>query len=378
VAASQLSTPVVSAGIPTKEEAGGVVHFARSDGFQAALRQRVDDFFRATGLCRRDCPAMFRKTAIVLAWLAGSYALLLLTAAVWWLAVPAAVSLGLSMAAVGFNVQHDAGHNAFSDRPWLNRLMALTLDLVGGSSYVWRFSHHVIHHTFVNITGHDNDIDLGVLGRLSPHQRRLPFHRFQHWYLWPLYGLLAIRWHWVDDFKVVLTGRIGGRHLPRPRGWELLAFLAGKANFFLLALGVPLLLHPLWVVLLFYAVTSFVLGMVLSVVFQLAHCVEDAAFPLPDPATGRIDNAWAVHQVETAVDFAPHSRLAAWLLGGLNFQIEHHLLPGVCHVHYPALAPLVEQTCREHGVRYAVHPTFWAGVVSHFRWLRRMGQPCAP
>jgi linoleoyl-CoA desaturase len=374
--ASQLA-PVPSSAATANEPGDRILHFAKTAGFQAALRRRVDEFFRVTGLGRRDCPAMFRKTAIVLAWLAGSYALLLFAAGHWWLAVPLAVSLGLSMAAVGFNVQHDAGHSAFSDRPWLNRLMALTLDLIGASSYVWRYKHHVIHHTFVNITGHDSDIDLGILGRLSPHQRRLPFHRFQHWYLWPLYGFLTIKWNCVDDFKDVLVGRIGCRRFPRPRGWDLLAFLGGKANFFVLALGVPLLLHPVWAVLLFYTLTSFILGLVLSVVFQLAHCVEEAEFPLPEPGTDRIENDWAVHQVETAVDFAPKSRLACWYLGGLNFQIEHHLLPGICHIHYPALAPLVEQTCREYGVRYAVKPTFWAGVVAHYRWLRRMGQPCA-
>jgi linoleoyl-CoA desaturase len=373
---SQLSPAVESSPGAPQEEAGRVLHFARTDGFHAALRRRVDEFFQSTGLRRRDCPAMFRKTLIILSWLAGSYSLLVFVAGAWWLAVPLAISLGLSMAAVGFNIQHDAGHNAFSERPWLNRLMALTLDLVGASSYVWRFKHHIIHHTFVNITGHDTDVDLGLLGRLTPHQRRLPFHRFQHWYLWPLYGFLTIKWNWVDDFKDVLVGRVGSRRIPRPRGWALMAFLGGKLNFLVLAVGVPLLLHPVWVVLLFYGLTSCLLGLILSIVFQLAHCVEEAEFPLPDPATGRIENDWAVHQVQTTVDFAPKSRLVTWMVGGLNFQIEHHLLPAICHVHYPALAPLVEQTCREYGVRYSVHPTVWAGVRSHYRWLRRMGQPC--
>jgi linoleoyl-CoA desaturase len=289
--------------------------------------------------------------------------------------VPLAVSLGLAMAAVGFNIQHDGGHHACSTRPWVNRLMALTMDLVGASSYVWRWKHGVLHHTYVNITGHDDDVNLGPLARLTPHQRRLPFHRFQHWYLWPLYGLFTIKWEFYDDFRDVLTGRLGPLRFPRPRGWDLVAFLGGKAVFFALALAVPLLLHSPWAVLLYYGVVSCILGAVLGVVFQLAHCVEQAAFPLPHAETGRIENAWAVHQVETTVDFAPHSRVAAWLLGGLNFQIEHHLFPRVCHVHYPALAPLVEQTCHEFGLRYSVHETIWAGVASHYRWLRRLGAP---
>jgi linoleoyl-CoA desaturase len=249
---------------------------------------------------------------------------------------------------------------------------------MGASSYVWRWKHGVYHHTYVNITGHDSDIDLGVIGRLTPHQKRFPFHRWQHLYLWPLYGLLAIKWHLVDDFKDVITGRIGGHRFPRPRGWELGIFLGGKAVFLALAFGVPLLFHPAWVVLLFYGVAAAVGGMVLSVVFQLAHCVEEAEFPLPRPDTGRIENAWAVHQVETTVDFGRRSRVASWLLGGLNFQIEHHLFTRVCHVNYPAITRLVEDTCREFGVRYTAHESFRAGLASHFRWLRRMGGSDSP
>lgn len=349
--------------------------FAAADGFHAAIRQRIDDYFRRTGRRQRDCPAMYRKTAIILAWFAASYGLLVFAADTWWQAVPLALALGLSMAAIGFNVQHDGGHRACSDRPWINTLMAMSLDLVGGSSYVWHWKHGVLHHTYVNIVGHDDDIDLGFLARLTPHRRRLRIHRFQHWYMWALYGMVAIKWQLFDDFHNVLRGRIGAARLPRPRGGELATFLIGKVVFFSLSFAVPLLLHRLWVVLLFYGVAACVAGVVLGVVFQLAHCVEQADFPLPHGEPARIDTAWAVHQVQTTVDFARSSRLAVWLLGGLNFQIEHHLFPRICHVNYPALSRLVEETCREFGVRYAVHRTFWAGLRSHYRWLRQLGRP---
>jgi len=136
----------------------------------------------------------------------------------------------------------------------------------------------------------------------------------------------------------------------------------------------PLLVHEWWVVLSFYLLVTGVMGVVLSVVFQLAHCVEEADFPEPAPGTMRMESSWAIHQVQTTADFARGSRVLSWLLGGLNFQIEHHLLPQVCHVHYPALSPIVEAVCKEYGVRYSSHPTMWAGIVSHYRWLRRMGQ----
>jgi linoleoyl-CoA desaturase len=161
--------------------------------------------------------------------------------------------------------------------------------------------------------------------------------------------------------------------VPRPKRWDLAAFVAGKVVFFTLAFAVPLLLHPWWAVLLFYGVTSCVVGITLSIVFQMAHCVEEAKFPLPQPETGRIENSWAVHQVETTVNFARRSRVASWLLGGLNFQIEHHLFPRICHVNYPAISKIVEETCRDHGVKYAVHASFWAGLAAHYRWLRRLG-----
>jgi len=357
---------------PTREAAHGV-KFASDAGFLKEVRRRVDEYFLRTGRRQRDCPQMYLKTAILLACFAASYVLLVFVAWTWWQALPLAVLLGLTTAGIGFNVQHDAGHKGYSNRAWVNKLMSLMLDVMGGSSYLWHWKHGVYHHTYVNITGHDTDIDLGFLGRLTPYQRRLPFHRWQHFYLWPLYGLLAISWHLYGDFRDVLTGRIGEHRFPRPRGWELAIFLGGKAIFLSLAFGIPLLLHPVWIVFLFYSATAVVLGMVLSIVFQVAHCVEEAEFPLPRPDTGRIDNAWAVHQVETTVDFARKSRVVSWLLGGLNFQIEHHLFPRICHVNYPAISGVVEDTCREFGVRYTAFASFRAGLASHYRWLRRLG-----
>ena len=185
--------------------------------------------------------------------------------------------------------------------------------------------------------------------------------------------MLAIKWHLYDDFRDLIAGRIGNLDVPRPKGSALAILVGGKPAFFALAFGIPMLVHAPWVVVAYYGVSAFVLGMSLSLVFQLAHCVEEAAFPLPAPDTHRLERSWAVHQVESTVDFLRRGRVAAWLLGGLNFQIEHHLFPRICHVNYPALSPLVEQTCREFGVRYSEHRTLWAGIVSHTRWLRRMG-----
>ncbi len=355
-------------------ESTAPLRFGVDEGFRSALRAQVDQHFANRQQDRRGHWQMYLKAAVMLGGVAGAYTLLVFGTATPWLAVPLVVLLGLALAGVGFNIQHDGGHGAFSRLRWVNRLCAATLDLLGGSSYVWARKHNSIHHSYTNVTGYDDDINVGFMGRLSPYQPRLRLHRFQHWYLWVLYGFLPVKWHFYDDFHNVLTGRIGQQRFPRPRGRELLIFVGGKVLFAALALGVPMLLHPWWIVLACYAAVSFVEGLVLSVVFQLAHCVELAEFPLPRPDTGRMESAWAEHQVQTTVDFAPRNRLLTWFVGGLNFQIEHHLLPQICHVHYPALAPLVQQTCRAFGLRYASQPTLRAGIASHFRWLRRMGR----
>ncbi|HHP7243823.1 MAG TPA: fatty acid desaturase family protein, partial [Elainellaceae cyanobacterium] len=319
------------------------------------------------------CPQMYVKTLILLVSLAVTYTLLIFVAQTWWQSIPLSILLGLSMAEIGFNIQHDGGHQAYSNSAWINKLMSMTLDLIGGSSYNWHWKHIVFHHTYVNITRHDTDLDIGIFGRLTPHQKHFPFHRWQHYYLWILYGLIAIRWHFYDDFHNVLLGRISERQYPRPTGWDLVVFTGGKAIFFTLAFGIPLQFHPLWVVLSFYCLIMFVLGLFLSVVFQLAHTVEEAAFLVPQPDTRQIDNAWAIHQVETTVNFSKHNWVMTWLLGGLNFQVEHHLFPKICHVNYPFMSEVVMETCQEFGVNYVQHQSFWAGITSHFRWLRRMG-----
>jgi len=351
--------------------------FSGGDHFLRELRARVDAYFERTGRSRRDCPRMYFKTATILAWFAAAYILLMFVATSWWTVIPLAVMLGLAIAAIGFNIQHDGAHKAYSDRQWVNKMMALTLDLMGGSSYLWNWKHNSIHHTYTNISGHDDDIDVGFLGRLSPSQPRLRIHRYQKIYLWVLYGFLAVKWHFYDDFYNVAVGRIGGHKIPRPHGKDLLVFIGGKVVFFSIAFLFPILLHPFWAVIGVYVLASFVSGVVLSVVFQLAHCVEEAEFPVPTSSADgsqQVQNEWAVHQVQTTVDFARRNRFLCWFLGGLNFQIEHHLFNKICHVHYPALSKVVEEVCKEFGVCYTAHRTFFSAVASHYRWLMQMGQ----
>jgi linoleoyl-CoA desaturase len=340
--------------------------------FHAELRRRVQAHFDPAGERTRGTTAAHGKTAILFVWLLVSYLLLVFVADRPWTAVLFAVSLGLAMAGIGFNVMHDGGHGSYSSSPRVNRLMARSLDLLGGSSYVWHRKHNLLHHTWPNVPGLDDDIDTGGLARMSVAQPRRAFHRFQWLYMWPLYGFLAVKWHLFDDFAFLAMHRVGTREFPRPAGGELAVFLGGKVLFFTWAFAIPLLRHPLPVVLVAYFGCAFVLGLTLSVVFQLAHCV-------PEAAAGPADElSWARRQVESSVDFAREHTLVTWYLGGLNFQIEHHLFPQIAHIHYPAIAPTVEAVCREFGVRYSAYPTFRQAIGAHLRFLRQLGGSPAP
>ena len=364
-----------SISLPLPGRSGDRPKFRPIDTFPGELRKRVETFFATTGKRPRDNPTMYLKTVLILATFFVSYIVLVFFAANWWHAIITAIVLGSAAGLIGFNIQHDGSHLAYSDHPWINKLTAMTMDLIGASSYMWHWKHVASHHIYVNITDHDADVDLGAFARVTPHQPRYFFHRAQHFYLWALYGFMTIRWHLYGDFRDLITRHIGGQKIPRPRGKELLIFIGGKVLFFTLAFVLPMLFHSWWKVLLFYALVAGIVGVVLSIVFQLAHCVEEADFPMPDIETNKMETNWMVHQVLTTVDFARRSKLMCWMLGGLNFQVEHHLFPKICHVHYPEISKIVEDTCREFGIRYNEHKTLWAGLVSHYRWLRRMGQP---
>ena len=361
---------------PAQRIGSGVLklEFGSEDAFGKELRRRVDEFFRSRGRRKRGGWPMYFKTAVILAWFLASYALLVFGARTLGQGLPLAISLGLATAAIGMNIQHDAGHGAYSDRSRVNRVMAMTMDLIGGSSYTWRWKHTIIHHKYVNITGYDADIAIGRLGRFSPQQRRLWYHRWQHLYLWAFYALEGMKVQLVDSWRFAILGRIDRHHIPRAKAGELAVFLAGKAVFFTWAFVVPMLLHPVGVVLFYYVVAGLALGVSMVLVFTLPHLNEYADFPMPRADTGRMDNPPMVHQTQVTLDFARSNRVLTWLVGGLNYHKEHHLFPTICHINYPAISGIVEQTCREFGIPYKEHKSFSAGLAAHYRWLRRMGQ----
>jgi linoleoyl-CoA desaturase len=350
--------------------------FTASGDFHLEVKRSVARYFAETGRSPHADGRMWLKTVVMFAWWAGSYLLLVFGHVAGWQRVLLAASLGLAMAGIGFSVMHDANHGSFTRRPMVNRALGFALDLIGGSSYLWRQKHNVLHHTYTNVTPLDVDLGGNALLRFSPDQPHRRLMRFQHLYVWALYAVYPLGWWFVDDFARLVRGRVGENAIPLPGRAEVVALLLGKVFFVGWAVIVPLVVHPTLLVLPLAAVTVATLGVTLAVTFQLAHCVGEATFhdgraPLPV-------RDWAAHQVATTVDFARENRLLGWYLGGLNFQIEHHLFPKVCHVHYRALSGIVEATCAAHGVRYTAQPTLRAAVASNVRWLRRLGSGAGP
>ncbi|MFP4416753.1 MAG: fatty acid desaturase family protein [Chitinivibrionales bacterium] len=346
------------------------LHFSRDLEFHRALNSRVNEYFISKRIPRTATASMYLKTALVLFAFFGSYVLLVFWADTIWEGIILSIFLGFSAAGIGMNIQHDASHGAYSKNPGVNRLLSMTLDLIGGSSYMWQWKHVRFHHTFVNIPDYDTDIDLGHLAHITPKQKKLWYHRWQQFYLWPMYSLLAVKWQFFDDFSSLILGRLGKHKIPRPKGVDLLVFVIGKATFFSIAFVIPLMVRTPLQVFVFYLFAALVAGITLSLIFILPHTVEESEFPLP--SNGRIDHSRDKHQIRVTADFARGHRIFSWLVGSLNYHREHHLFPRICHVHTPHLAAIMDEVCDSAGVKHVEHPSYTEGMASHFRFLKKM------
>jgi linoleoyl-CoA desaturase len=244
------------------------------------------------------------------------------------------------------------------------------MDLAGGSSYLWRITHNIIHHTYTNIHGTDEDLAVSPLLRLSPHAPRSWYHRFQHLYAFALYGMTTLFWAFVKDYKYLLAKDLGPYADKKHAPMDILGLFLGKAVFYTWSILLPFLLLP-------YAWWHVAAGVTLGIVFQLAHVVEETSHPVPTTA-GPMPDGWAAHEMYTTANFAPGNRLLGWYVGGLNFQVEHHLFPRVCSIHYPTISLIVKRVAEEHGLPYHSHPTFLGAVRSHLRTLRRFGASDVP
>lgn len=295
-----------------------------------------------------------------------------------WLIFVLYILSGLGLAGIGMGIMHDANHGSYSRKGWVNYLFAHTLDLVGNSSAIWKLQHNVLHHTYTNIHDHDEDLEsLAYLLRFSPNHKHYKIQRFQHVYVWFFYGLLTLNWFLTKDFVKVIDYRKKGL-IPSRREfwWRLLKILPIKLVYIFYALFVPMYMTSLpfyWVLLGFLAM-HFVASLLLSTVFQLAHVVPEMAFPLAENVKEQ-DVNWYVHQLQTTSNFSPNNRFLSWYFGGLTNQIEHHLFPNICHVHYRKLSRIVQKTAHEYNVPYHVNRTFFSAISGHVKTLKSLGKP---
>ncbi|MAY83858.1 MAG: acyl-CoA desaturase [Flavobacteriales bacterium] len=283
---------------------------------------------------------------------------------------------GLGMAGIGMGVMHDANHGSYSRNKSLNKLLALSCDMMGCSSRVWKLQHNVLHHSFTNIEGEDDDIAPPFILRFSPHSERNKLHRYQAFYFWLFYGLSTISWVTSKDFMSYRRYRKKGLVVSKKEYTNgMLRIALSKVFYFTYALVIPLIVIPASPLLIIgsFLLMHFMTGILISMVFQVAHVIPDTNFPLPKEEN-KIQKNWHIHQMETTANFSPNSRLLSWLIGGLNYQVEHHLFPNICHVHYRKLSKIVSQTAKEYRIDYIVNKNMVQAIGQHIKMLHHLGR----
>jgi len=339
--------------------------------FFRSLKVKVNNYFLSSGKSRSGgLPLFFKGLGLVLS-AVSLYIVLVFFTPHWIVAVLLCAAFGASLAAIGFNVMHEGGHGSFSKYKWVNAVSAYSLNIMGGTIHFWKQKHNIDHHTYTNIEGLDHDIDIKFM-RMHTEQRRSRYHRFQQYYWILLYGVSYIAWILYQDFEKYFSGKMGKGAKRLDLGLrEHIIFWATKLAYLAVYLLLPIIMLGAAKALIGFVIAAVVCGFTLSIVFQLAHVVGETSFPIPQES--KIQSEWAVHQISSTSNFATRSRLAYFFLGGLNFQVEHHLFPGISHIHYPKINQFVQETCREFGVSYLEHSTMLRAFVSHLSHLKKLG-----
>jgi linoleoyl-CoA desaturase len=352
------------------------------DSFHDSVITRVNQYFKDKGISPYADSRMWVKTIAMLLLYFVPYALMITGTGDnnLWLFYGFWVLMSFGMIGIGTSVMHDAHHGTYSANKKVNKLMGFILEIIGGYSITWKIQHNQLHHTYTNITGLDEDIDSIKLLRFSPRQPFHWYHRYQYIYVWFFYMLMTLFWMTFKDFLQVISYK---KHnlLARHRvsyGQALFQVAAYKLLYYAYVLILPMIIldMPWYQVLFGFLLMHFISGLILSCIFQPAHIVEASDFALPVEKEGKrqMEESWAIHEVENTTNFAPNNRFLTWFIGGLNFQVEHHLFTGICHVHYPELAPIVESTAREFGVAYHIEPTYRDALKGHVRMLKKLGR----
>ena len=356
----------------------------RNGEFFSTMRNRINEYFSENNLQPTGNWKLYWKTIILFSVLTGCYLMvLMLHPENSWIYLAYGI-MGLAFAGIGFNVMHDGAHGSYSKHTWLNNIMAKSLNLLGGSAFLWAEKHNVVHHSFTNIEGIDDDIDLWPLLRVNTAKKKLWFHKYQHIYGLPLYTVAYLAWIYMQDFKKYFTGKVVDRPFKNKLNtMQHIEFWASKAVYLGIFVLVPAYFIGFATAIMGYLLMAIVTGICITIVFQLAHVVEDIHF-VTDKAeadnanitidTIHVEDDWATHQIRTTSNFSTKSKFLTWALGGLNYQVEHHLFPKISHIHYPKINEIVKKTCEDFNVKYNEIPTFFEAVRSHFMHLKLIGK----
>ncbi len=354
------------------------ISFSRTDKaiFFKTLNKRVNAYFKENGLKRTGNWKLYSKAIIMFSIFLVPLVLILTISMPQWVLLLLTVVIGIGMAGVGMNVMHDSNHESFSSKKWVNKIMGSSMYILAGNVYNWKVQHNVLHHTFTNIPGFDEDIDAGRIIRFNKNSKWLKIHQFQKYYSFFLYGLLTINWAITTDFRQMrkyLKRKLSYGKFPNP-ATEWTTLIVTKLLYYFLWIVLPLLVLDIawWKVLIGFFVMHYTAGIILSIVFQLAHIVPLAEMPLPDKE-GNLEHTWAVHQLYTTTNFAPNNKFISWYTGGLNHQVEHHIFPHISHIHYGKIAKIVKETALEYDLPYNEYKTFTKAIAEHFNQLKTLG-----
>lgn len=344
--------------------------------FLKELRTKVNTYFQDNNISRYANFNMKFKTVFMLSLYFVPY-ILMLTGIVsgTWPVIGMWTLMGLGMSGIGLSIMHDANHKSYSRKEWVNSSLGFLLNFIGGYHVNWKIQHNVLHHSFTNVEGFDEDINAFIM-RFSPEQPRKSFHKFQIIYAPILYGLMSIYWFVSKDFAQII--RYEKKDLLRTQHKNLrgamIEIIIHKTWYTVLFLVLPLIFIaiPWWQIVLGFLLMHYITGLALALIFQPAHVIEETEFYTPDENVS-VENSWAVHQLRTTANFARRSFLFSWFIGGLNFQIEHHLFPNICHIHYKKISKIVKETALEFNLPYHEHKTFVGALKSHFTLLHRLG-----
>ena len=342
--------------------------------FFASLKKSVDQYFISNNLKKTGNYKLYIKTLVLIPLAIGIYVSLLTLSLPVWISLVLCAVLGLTLSSIGFNVMHDACHGSYSSKKWVNNILGLTLNALGGNAFFWKQKHNILHHTYTNIAGVDDDIAQSKLLRQSPTQEWMPIHQFQHIYLPIAYSLTIFMWVGLRDFDKYFNKKIHNTPIQKMDTSEHILFWLSKLFYAVFYIAVPIYFVGFLPWLIGYATMGLVMGLVLAFVFQLAHAVEGPEFDAVGLEDKVIETEWAVHQIKTTANFAPKNKIISWLVGGLNFQVEHHLFPRISHIHYPALSKIVQEECNKFGLPYHCFPKMGQAVVSHIKIMKHLGQ----